>query len=87
MKPWMLPCKDVSEKLSTHMDTPLPFTDWLKVRMHLLLCKYCLRFYRQLQLVRKICKINEIPETDADISLSLQAKARMKTNLRRWANK
>jgi hypothetical protein len=87
MKHWMLPCKEVSEKLSAHMDTPLPFTDRLKVRMHLLLCKYCLRFYRQLQLMRKICKINEIPKTDSDITLSSQAKARMKTVLGQWVNK
>jgi hypothetical protein len=84
MKPWMLPCKEVSEKLSIHMDTPLPLTDWLKVRLHLLRCKYCLRFYRQLQLMRKICKINEIPKADSDICLSSQAKARMKTILRQW---
>ena len=87
MKPWMLPCKEVSEKLSAHMDTPLPFTDWLKVRTHLFLCKYCLRFYRQLQLMRKYCKNNEIPKTDSKIALSSQAKARMKTILSRWGNK
>lgn len=87
MKRWMLPCKEVSEKLSIHMDTPLPLTDWLKVRMHLLLCKYCLRFYRQLQLLRKYCKINEIPKTDPDIALSSRTKARMKMTLRHWTDR
>lgn len=87
MKSWMLQCKEVSEKVSAHMDTPLPFKEWLKVHIHLLMCKYCLRFYRQLRRIRRYCEMDEISETDSDIPLSTHAKERMKEVLRQYKDK
>jgi hypothetical protein len=87
MKHWMLHCKEVSEKVSAHMDTPLPFGERLKVHIHLLMCKYCMRFYRQLRLIRQYCKMDELPKTDSDSTLSSHTKERMKAVLRQYKDK
>ena len=83
MKHWMFNCKDVSQKVSRSMDAQLPFHHRMAIRMHLLMCRYCARFYRQLHLLRKLSR-----HTDADLShdnppenLSPEIKERIKKSL------
>ncbi len=49
---WMFRCKDISMKVSRAMDVPLPFPERLAVEVHMLMCRYCARFRRQLRLLR-----------------------------------
>ncbi len=83
MKYWMFQCKEVSKKVSESLDTPLPVGQRVQVWIHLLMCKYCMRLYRQLRMLRRYCKLEEMPETDLDIKLSPQAKKRIKDALQR----
>ncbi len=46
-------CKDVTRMVSESMDRELPWGQRIKMRMHLGMCKYCSRFKRQLELLRK----------------------------------
>jgi len=48
----MLSCKDVTKLLSESMDRSLPLGKRIGVRLHLLLCKFCARYERQLLLIR-----------------------------------
>jgi hypothetical protein len=84
MKHWMFSCKDISQKVSLSLDVQLPFHHRTAVRVHLLMCRYCARFRRQLIMLRRLSR-----HTDYDLhaiqaleNLSPEAKERIKTNLR-----
>jgi len=84
MKHWMFSCKDVSQKVSQSMDVELPFYHLMAVWMHLLMCRYCARFHRQLIMLRKMsCQVDtdKLPAEGSD-TLSPEAKERMKETLR-----
>ena len=47
----MLPnCKQIAEQASQHLDTPLTGMAWLKMQIHLLMCKHCSRYSEQIGL-------------------------------------
>ena len=52
----MLSCKDVTRLLSESMDRSLPLGKRIGVRFHLLICKFCARYERQLLLIREIVR-------------------------------
>ena len=80
MNHWMFSCKEVSKKVSDSMDKSLPLYQRMFIRMHIMMCKYCSRFKKQLLMLRKLSRISELPAEgiDASLSLSAEAKARMK---------
>lgn len=49
----MLSCKDVTKLLSESMDRSLPLGKRIGVRLHLIICKWCARYERQLLLIRE----------------------------------
>ena len=49
----MLSCKDVTQLISESMDTSLPIGKRIGVWLHLLMCKFCARYERQLLLIRE----------------------------------
>ena len=47
----MLPsCRQVAEQLSENIDKPLTGMRWLKLKIHLLMCAYCRRYGKQMNL-------------------------------------
>jgi hypothetical protein len=48
----MLSCKDVTRLISESMDRTLPVGTRIAVRIHLLVCRFCARYRRQLHLIR-----------------------------------
>lgn len=48
----MLSCRDVTRLISLSMDRSLPLGNQIGVRIHLLLCRFCARYERQLHLIR-----------------------------------
>jgi len=84
MKHWMFSCKDVSQKFSESMDQKLPFHQRMFIRIHMLMCKYCSRFRRQLLLLREISRSDKIVDISPDFSagLSQQARERIKASLK-----
>lgn len=58
----MLSCKDVTRLLSEAMDRSLPLGKRIGVRLHLLICKFCARYERQLVLIRET--VRRLVETD-----------------------
>jgi hypothetical protein len=59
MKIWMFRCRDVTQKVSQSMDGTLPISHRLAVRMHLMMCRYCARFQRQLLILRKLSRAED----------------------------
>jgi len=84
MKHWMFCCKDVSQKVSESMDRKLPFHERMFIRVHILMCKYCSRFRRQLLLLRELSRSDKIDRISQDIAagLSLDARERIKALLK-----
>lgn len=84
MKHWMFRCKDVSQKVSQSLDASLPFHHRLAVRMHLMMCRYCARFRRQLIMLRKVSRhMDDEPSTDrTTATLSNETKERIRKAIR-----
>ena len=49
----MKSCKEVTGLISESLDRPLNWYEKLAVRTHILYCKSCLRFRRQMAFMRK----------------------------------
>lgn len=81
----MLSCKDVTRLLSESMDHSLPLGKRIGVRLHLLICKFCARYERQLLLiretVRRLVATEGIPGEPTGETLSEDAKARIRNSL------
>lgn len=56
----MLRCREVSKLVSESMERDLPLGERLAVRMHLIMCRLCSGFARQLQMLRRAAR--EHPE-------------------------
>ena len=82
----MLSCKDVTQLLSESMDTSLPIGKRVGMRLHLLMCKFCARYERQLLLiretVRQIVGAEDRPGEPPRDTLSREAKERIRDSLR-----
>jgi hypothetical protein len=48
-----LSCRDVTRLVSQRQDRTLTTGEWVKLRVHLLICVACSRFARQLRIMRK----------------------------------
>lgn len=84
MTHWMFSCSEVSQKVSQAMDGRLPFRHRMAIRIHLMMCRYCARFRRQLLLIRKMCRYEENGVMDAPVpdALTPEVRERIKASLR-----
>jgi len=82
----MLSCKDVTRLISESMDHSLPLGKRIGVRFHLLICRFCERYERQLLLIRETVKQlvagEETPEGPILEPLSEGARERIRQSLR-----
>ncbi|MCA1586758.1 MAG: zf-HC2 domain-containing protein [Acidobacteria bacterium] len=47
----MLNCREITERASDFLDGTLPWPVRLQVRLHLMMCRFCREYVRQLSLV------------------------------------
>jgi hypothetical protein len=52
MSRWMIHCREATRLVLLAEETPLRWTDRLRLRAHLAVCKACPRFVRQVALMR-----------------------------------
>ena len=82
----MLSCKDVTQLISESMDRSLPLGKRIGVRIHLLMCRFCGRYERQLLLIREtIRRLVAGEETPGGLfldPLSENARERIRQSLR-----
>ncbi len=75
-----LRCRTASELLSRELDEPLNKMEWLGVRGHLISCRSCRRFRRQIQWIRKAIRIRGESHTYSktkDAALTEEARRRI----------
>ena len=81
----MLRCREISKLVSESMERDLPLPQRLQVRMHLMMCRFCSGFARQVRLLRRAAREN--PErlgpaqSDPEATLSDEARERIKAAL------
>lgn len=81
--PFGLTCQDITRLVSESMDHTLPLTQRLKIRIHLVMCKYCARFEKQMRFLRQVCQAHE--ELSSESALSANARDRIRHALRKSA--
>jgi hypothetical protein len=76
----MFNCKEVSEKLSISMDESPPVHYRIMLTLHLLMCRYCNRFRKQLLVMRNAARLEKLPEDEPGQpgSLSEATRERLK---------
>lgn len=78
----MLDCKHASRLVSQSMERPLSLRERLGLRLHLLLCRACARFSRQLALMHQaVEQWRRRLETDTQLTLSADARRRIAASI------
>jgi len=71
----MLKCKDVSQLVSRSLDSKLSLRECFGLKLHLLICRNCLRFSQQLQKLNvTIANMKKNVENDTNTKLELKVK-------------
>ncbi|MBE2190185.1 MAG: hypothetical protein IAE98_12045, partial [Candidatus Kapabacteria bacterium] len=76
IKKLMINCKDATLMSSMSEDSKLSFSDLLKFKMHITLCKVCAKFDSQVKLI-----IETLERIDSDVNLTKEEKEAIKKKL------
>jgi len=76
----MLSCKEVTRLVSEGMDRRLSLGRRIAVRIHLVMCKFCSRYRRQILLMREVARhyTEEVEPSEPFASVYLSAETRKK---------
>ena len=78
----MYKCKEIIELTSQNMDASLPWYTRLEMKGHLLMCKTCHRYARQLQFMNKALAAFDSHAPTENCQLSDNAKQRIAKKIR-----
>ncbi len=80
---WMFNCKKISLLVSESLDRELPLHQRIGIRIHLLMCKLCTRYKKQLLILREAARLHNkhYHDIDPDVTLPPEARERMKRSL------
>ncbi|MFC1858484.1 zf-HC2 domain-containing protein [Thermodesulfobacteriota bacterium] len=76
----MLSCEEISRLVSDSMDRKLPLAQRFAVWIHLIMCKFCSRYRKQLADIREIARKSSDLRQSA-IKLPPEIRDRIKRNL------
>lgn len=68
-------CKQITEIASTSLETPLPKWQRWQFRLHLLICRHCRRYFKQLRFLHRLSAT--VGDHLTDKALSANARARI----------
>jgi len=72
----MLKCREITERASDFLDAGLPWPERLQVRLHLMMCRSCREYVRQLRLVVRSLRRLPRPDPSEDTQRELLATFR-----------
>lgn len=78
MKHWIFNCKDISYLISRSMDKKLPFSTRLGIKFHLMMCKLCSRYEKQLLILQSAFKEETIIPLPKPIKKKIKAALKNK---------
>lgn len=74
----MLNCREITEHASHFIDAALPWHVRLEVRLHLMMCRFCREYVRQMTLVartlRRLARSGPVPELDPELLARFRAE-------------
>jgi len=76
MHHWMFNCREVTRLVSESLDRELPLYQRMGLRFHLLMCKFCGRYRKQLLIMRETMRSHAKYDVEADCSVSLSPETR-----------
>ena len=78
-------CKQTVEVISQSLERPLSLRERVLLKLHLWVCLWCLWYLEHLQIMRDAMRANaaETAEIDSAITLSAEARERIKRQLSR----
>ncbi len=87
----MLRCEEATRLISESLDARLPLHRRLSLRIHLLMCRFCSRYHRQMRIIRDAVRWGMAEETREEglerpmppESLSPEAAARIERVLKK----
>ena len=82
----MLTCKDASQLISQSYDRRLGLMEKIGLKFHLLICKSCQVFNRQLAFLQQMCKriaVQPVNVNSMQLGLKTDARERILKELRR----
>jgi len=78
-------CKEVTRMASDSMEQKLPLRQRINMKLHFMICVWCLRYFKQLQFMREAIHQRDAHATgeksSSTSSLSSEARERMKRTL------
>ena len=81
----LLSCKELAPVLSQSLERALTLRERVRLRLHLLVCVWCVRYLAQLRIMRASLRARAARVTDdtpaAGPALSLAARTRLKSSL------
>lgn len=78
LRDYMLSCKQASQLVSQSFDRPISVRERLALAFHLMICKFCRRFNRQLaQISSAIHRLTRHTEQDESLQMPPEAKQRI----------
>ncbi len=66
----MLNCRETSKLASESMDRSLPLGTRISMRLHLMMCRFCRRYFHQIRFIREALKLTD-EEYNADLDSSV----------------
>lgn len=80
----MYNCREVTQMVSESLDRELSFYQRIGIRMHLLMCKLCSRYQKQLLFLREIIGLQAASSEDPESTIELPpgARERIKHSIR-----
>ncbi|BBM85695.1 zf-HC2 domain-containing protein [Candidatus Uabimicrobium amorphum] len=83
----MLRCKDIAKLLSDSLEKELPWTQRVEIRLHLMICYVCRRYWKQLRFLHNCITNYYDKKLDKDPALSQESKKRMQDKIIEEMNK
>jgi hypothetical protein len=76
-------CSDMVKVITESMDTKITWSQWIKLKIHLLSCDPCVNFIKQLNFIRTALRRSggRVEVDDPKVKLSDDARTRMKNAL------
>jgi hypothetical protein len=76
MDHWMFNCKEVTRMVSESLDRALPFYQRMGIRIHLMMCKLCTRYRKQLLILREAIHLKSKHDEEIELPISLPSGAK-----------
>lgn len=80
-------CREAARSQSELLDHPLPLGRWIRLKAHLLICRWCRRYGRQLRFLRQAARRQgEVTAPLGSAQLSAAARERLQRALQNKAS-